>query len=169
MALSASPESLLSAVIGVLTGAICRSDMLPFKNYRLPGIVTRFASLFRPLIGATEPGFRSISALPEHGQASRGTHDANLNGDIDTAAMGLGGTTGLDGSGRSETPARNPTQEDIAQLTAMFPNATRMQIVNALSSTYVVLSWFCLHADSGQIERGSRCRETNPVIRCNGL
>jgi hypothetical protein len=172
MALSAPPESLISSAIGVITGALCRSDMLPFKAYRLPRWVNSIASLLRPLIGATEPGFRSISALPERGVGARGTDDEQLDGDVDATAMGLNGSAGFDGGvagGRNETTTRNPTQEEIAQLTSMFPSATRLQIVNALSSTYVVSLWFCLHADAAQIKRGSSCREADPIIGCNVL
>lgn len=176
MALSAPPESLLSSVIGIITGALCRSDMLPFKTYRLPRWTNSITSLLRPLIGATEPGFRSISALPERGVGARGADDEQLNGDVDAAAMGLNGSVGFDGGvagGRNENTTRNPTQEEIAQLTSMFPNATRMQIVNALSSTYVVSLWFCLHADPVQIKHGSSGREdfvilTDPIVCFDG-
>lgn len=138
MAISNPRESIISSVIGFITGALCRSDAFPFKSYRLPRWVNRLASLLRPIIGSTEPGFRSISALPEHGIASTRTYGPHGNGDLDASAVGLDPSIGFDsggGTGRGEGAPRAPAQEEIAQLTAMFPDATRLQIVNALSST----------------------------------
>jgi hypothetical protein len=132
MAVTSPPQSLLSAIIGILSGAACRSDLFPFKAYRLPRWIIKTASVFRPLIGATEPGFRSISALPE-----RGVNSTDLQGGTDEP---LGTNVRMENTGSLNTENnasqnRSPTQEEISQLTAMFPNATRVQILNALTST----------------------------------
>lgn len=107
--------------------------MLPFKGYRLPNWVNKTASILRPLIGSTEPGFRPAAVLPESGLASgRGTNttqEANHTGD---PTLGAELTSGV--ADTAATP-RSPTQEEITQLSAMFPEATRAQILNALSST----------------------------------
>jgi len=129
MALSAPPETPILSLLGLLAGAACRSDMLPFKDYRLPNWVNRFASVLRPLIGSTEPGFRPISALPENGLGggqTSGTQEANAR----PASTDL--TAGVTDAANAP---RNPTQEEITQLSAMFPSATRTQILNAISST----------------------------------
>ncbi|CAG8580583.1 5567_t:CDS:2 [Acaulospora colombiana] len=126
--------ALLVTIIGILSGAACRSDLFPFKAYRLPNWIIKIASAFRPLIGATEPGFRSISALPE-----RGVNSTDLQGSTDeplTTNVRMEDTGGVN-TENNAAPNRSPTQEEISQLTAMFPNATRVQILNALTSTYV--------------------------------
>lgn len=134
------PESIYLAAIGLITGAACRSDMLPFKSYRLPNWVNKTASIFRPIIGSIEPGFRPMSALPA--TRGSGTSTGRRSSDNNAATnVALDDPNGMPesvttGQREREAPSsRTPTQEEIAQLTSMFPNATRMQIVNALSST----------------------------------
>ncbi|KIM21968.1 hypothetical protein M408DRAFT_333168 [Serendipita vermifera MAFF 305830] len=133
MALSTPPESLILSVIGLLAGAACRSDMLPFKAYRLPNWVNQLASKLRPLIGSTEPGFRPVSAVPESGLGSGQAGDAQGTANAGDPSLGTDLTSGV-AAPTAATP-RTPTQEEIAQLTAMFPAATRAQILNALGST----------------------------------
>ncbi|KAG8790653.1 hypothetical protein FRC17_008870 [Serendipita sp. 399] len=130
LALHSAPESLALAAIGLMTGAACRSDLLPFKTYRLPNWVNKIGTALRPLIGSTEPGFRSFAALPELGMERE--HEAsNINSAVAGVELPESGNAGND---RNAAP-RQPTQEEITQLSTMFPNATRVQIVNAITST----------------------------------
>jgi hypothetical protein len=131
MALNSPPESLILSAVGLLTGAACRSDMLPFKAYRLPNWVNRIASVLRPLIGSTDPGFRPVSALPESGLAA----GSSTTGAQEATNAGPPPTDLTSGVTDTANAPRNPTQEEIAQLSAMFPSATRAQILNAIGST----------------------------------
>lgn len=138
LALINAPESIALATIGILTGAACRSDILPFKSYRLPSWINKVASAFRPLIGSTEPGYRPNSVLPELGQS--GTHvPTSSNGEaIGSAGVDIAEPSVMNRSpveAQNQTTGREPTSEEISQLSAMFPEATRVQIVNAISST----------------------------------
>ncbi|KAG8818041.1 hypothetical protein FRC19_010916 [Serendipita sp. 401] len=86
--------------------------------------------MFRPLIGSTDSGYRTYAALPELG-LERENETTNTNPTVE--GVGLPESADV-GNGGNVAP-RQPTQEEIAQLTAMFPNAARVQIVNAISST----------------------------------
>jgi hypothetical protein len=131
MALSSPPESLILSIVGLLTGAACRSDMLPFKAYRLPNWVNKIGSVLRPLIGSTDPGFRSVSALPENGLGA----GSSATGSQEAANAGPTPTDLTSGVTDTANAPRNPTQQEIAQLSAMFPSASRAQILNAIGST----------------------------------
>lgn len=131
MAFNSPPDSLILSGIGLLTGVACRSDMLPFNAYRLPNWVNKIASALRPLIGSTDPGFRPVSALPESELATR----SSVTGAQETTNPGPAPPDLTSGVPNTANAPRNPTQEEIAQLSVMFPSATRAQILNAIGST----------------------------------
>lgn len=66
LALSHLPGSGASALVGVLTGILYRSDIANLKAYRVSPQVVLFArNYLRPLIGTTRPQRRSNLALPD--------------------------------------------------------------------------------------------------------
>lgn len=158
LAISRLPGSALSAVIGILTGQIYRSDLAGLNTYRLPPSIIRFAGRFlSPLIGSLRPPRRSNRALPDDRRAGGPrTGSSQLNEEVITTAQtpgpsGTAATTGdttqprngpsvmrewvdeLTGrADRANAGLRAPTESEINHLTAMFPTLEREVVIGAL-------------------------------------
>ncbi|KAH8118396.1 hypothetical protein DFH11DRAFT_1502788 [Phellopilus nigrolimitatus] len=162
LALSQPPGSIAAAVIGILSGQLYRSDVLGLKAFRLPHSVQRLSSRFLlPLIGSTKPPRRTNRAFPEEGQSLRrpSTQTSQENTEVVTTAptapthpagstqlSGAASAAGLPGpsvmrewvdelTGRTERAAsglRVPSEAEISQLTSMFPDLRREDLVGAL-------------------------------------
>jgi len=158
LAISRLPGSALSAVIGILTGQIYRSDLAGLNTYRLPPSIIRFAGRFlSPLIGSLRPPRRSNRALPDDRRAGGPrTGSSQLNEEVITTTQtpgpsGTAATTGdttqprngpsvmrewvdeLTGrADRANAGLRAPTESEINHLTAMFPTLEREVVIGAL-------------------------------------
>ena len=163
LALSAVPGSFVSALIGIVAGQLYRSDLFNLKAYRLPSWLIRLSSKVAPYtIGSMRPPRRTNRAL----QGPRSSFGSGLfpraNGVMDedeepitTARQNpsLGGgdderggtTTSVmrdwvnELTGRDGPPSglRIPTEAEISQVSAMFPNVGRETVVGALQRRYV--------------------------------
>ncbi|KAF8607846.1 hypothetical protein BDV93DRAFT_487766 [Ceratobasidium sp. AG-I] len=158
---SHTPGSILAAVTGLATGALYRSDLTNLKSYRAPLKVTSFIS---SLVGSSRPPHLPARVIPgdrppfasEQVLTRRRVNDsAETNaGDATPAAEGAetrastgGSTGGSSGSvmrewveeltGRRDA-GRVPTAAEIAELTAVFPHASREEVVAALQRSHSV-------------------------------
>ncbi|KDQ29626.1 hypothetical protein PLEOSDRAFT_50529 [Pleurotus ostreatus PC15] len=162
LALSHLPGSGASALIGVLTGILYRSDIANLKAYRVSPQVVLFArNYLRPLIGTTRPQRRSNLALPD-GVATTPVVGASnsaetlLREEVVTTARRsdaspsseAAATTGpsvmrewvneLTGrTDRANAGIRVPTDAEVVQVSTMFPDLDRDVIVGALQRRYV--------------------------------
>ncbi|KAF4575236.1 hypothetical protein EYR40_005028 [Pleurotus pulmonarius] len=113
LALSHLPGSGASALVGVLTGMLYRSDIANLKAYRVSPQVVSFArNYLRPLIGTTRPQRRSNLALPDGvamapGAGASNTAETLLREEVVTTARRSeqGGTTTGDGASPSSEAA----------------------------------------------------------------
>lgn len=154
LAVSQLPGSFIAALLGILSGQIYRSDLLNLKTYRLPPWVIRFASSFLlPLVGSMRSPRRTNRALQDDRRSTNASSAAIASLDEDepittaqapapTTATRRDGTTTsvmrdwvneLTGSGdRAGLGLRVPTETEINQVAAMFPNVRRETVVGAL-------------------------------------
>jgi len=154
LAISQPWSSTTVAIIGILTGALYRSDIASLKSYRLSPLLVRLSSRFLlPLVGSMRAPRRTTRALPEERSTSRlPTNEAEP--EVITTARpppttpeatttGVAGASGTsvmrewvnELTGRTErasTGLRVPNDAEIAQLTSMFPDVQREVIVGAL-------------------------------------
>ncbi|KAF8838623.1 hypothetical protein BDN67DRAFT_971248 [Paxillus ammoniavirescens] len=150
LALGHVPGSLASACIGLLVGFIYRSEVINIKSWRVSPAVIRFSKRFLlPLVGSTRPPRRLNRARPERSEST----SEPMNEEVITTARpstpaaqtdSSPNTQGEAGSvmrewvneltGRTEDTARirTPTETEIAQVTAMFPDISREVIIGAL-------------------------------------
>lgn len=152
---SYTPGSLLAAFTGLATGALYRSDLTNLKSYRAPSqLVSAISSLVgssRPphlparVIPGDRPPFASEQILTRrraNDSTEINTGDATPTGERTETRTGTEGSTGgSSGSvmrewveeltGRRDG-ARVPTAAEIAELTAVFPHASREEVVAAL-------------------------------------
>ncbi|KAG6891319.1 hypothetical protein C0992_009200 [Termitomyces sp. T32_za158] len=157
-ALSRPPGSLAIAAIGILAGSIYRSDLATLKSYRLPPLVVHLATRFLlPLVGALRPPRRSNRALPDDVRARASTAGegegegeevvttarpappapSDTNNDNDSPAAAPSGSVmreWVDELTRAvPVPGiRVPSEDEIRQLTTMFPDVQRDVVVAAL-------------------------------------
>ncbi|KAI0322502.1 hypothetical protein OF83DRAFT_735601 [Amylostereum chailletii] len=144
--------------IGLITGALYRSDIISLKSYRLPPWILRFSSrhLF-PLLGDMHAPRRTNRAL---GDDSAPPTTINLDPEpeaVTTARSPLGATPPVTASretgtsvmrewvneltGRTERASRGlrvPSEAEIAQVTSMFPDLQRSVVVGALQRSPTV-------------------------------
>ncbi|KAF8914328.1 hypothetical protein CPB84DRAFT_1758985 [Gymnopilus junonius] len=158
LAISRLPGSALSAIIGVMTGQIYRSDLAGLNTYRLSPSIIRFAQKFLyPLIGSLRPPRRSNRALPDDLRTGGPRPDSSQhNEEVITTAQNQGpsGTPATAGdvaqprngpsvmrewvdeltgrADRANTGLRVPTESEISHLTAMFPTLEREVVIGAL-------------------------------------
>ena len=156
--ISQPPGSVAASAIGLLVGQLYRADVLGLKGFRVPRSVQRFATRFLlPLVGSTKPPRRSNRALPDDGQRQgRSSHSrAQENDEVITTAAAPAARpdnrsdapgAGIPGqsvvrewvdelTGRTERAAsglRVPSENEISQLTSIFSNLPREDIVRAL-------------------------------------
>lgn len=130
-----------------------RSELINIKTWRVSPAVIRFSKRYLlPLIGSTRPPRRLNLARPERRQEL-------VNDEVVTTARSPVSTTHTDGApsqaqgeagsvvrewvnelrGRTEDPARirTPSDAEIDQLAAMFPDISRELITRALQRTCV--------------------------------
>jgi len=153
LAFSAAPGSSVSALIGVVAGQLYRADLFSLKTYQLPPWLIRLSSSVAPyVIGSTRPPRRTNHALHEGSRASpasvfRTGEDegpittARRNPSLTTTDNSGGGTTTsvmrdwvneLTGRDGSSSGLRIPSEAEISQVSAMFPNVGRETVVGAL-------------------------------------
>ncbi|KIJ20457.1 hypothetical protein PAXINDRAFT_67213, partial [Paxillus involutus ATCC 200175] len=162
-ALGHVPGSLASACIGLLVGFIYRSEVINIKSWRVSPAVIRFSKRFLlPLVGSTRPPRRLNRARPERSEPT----SEPMNEEVITTARpstpaaqtdSSPNTQGEAGSvvrewvneltGRTEDTARirTPTETEIAQVTAMFPDISREVIIGALQRRYGQNRLSCVH------------------------
>ncbi|KAN0097204.1 hypothetical protein V8E55_001650 [Tylopilus felleus] len=151
LALGHLPGSLASAAIGLLVGFIYRSELINIKTWRVSPGVIRFSTRFLlPLIGSTRSPRWLNRARPDR-------QDELVNDEIITTARPSASTAQADGApsqaqgeagsvvrewvnelrGRTEDPARirTPSEAEISQLNAMFPDISRELVTRALQRT----------------------------------
>ncbi|KAF8558719.1 hypothetical protein OG21DRAFT_1503672 [Imleria badia] len=151
LALGHVPGSSTVACVGLLVGFIYRSELINIKTWRVSPAVIRFSMRYLlPLIGSTRPPRRLNLARPER-------REELVNDEIVTTARPPASTTQTDGApsqaqgeagsvvrewvnelrGRTEDPARirTPSEAEIDQLAAMFPDISRELITRALQRT----------------------------------
>ncbi|EJD01385.1 uncharacterized protein FOMMEDRAFT_88708 [Fomitiporia mediterranea MF3/22] len=162
LAISQPPGSLVSSLIGIVAGQLYRSDVLGLKTFRVPPTVRRLASRYLlPLIGSTKPPRLSNRAFPEDSHRLRRTpaQRSQENTEVVTTAPTPSSEDQADAqaasqpagtgparqsvmrewvdelTGRTERAAaglRVPSEGEINQLTSMFPDLRREDIVGAL-------------------------------------
>ncbi|KAH7912975.1 hypothetical protein BJ138DRAFT_1147175 [Hygrophoropsis aurantiaca] len=158
LAIGHLPGSFASALIGILSGLIYRSDFVNLKSWRLSPSVIRFARRFiLPVIGSTRSPRRSNRARPDIFQATSAPTSASLgNEEVITTARptitpvrnrnGEPGVIAGTGSsvmrewvneltGRTEQPGTGthvPSETEIGHLTGIFPDIQRDVIVGTL-------------------------------------
>lgn len=154
--ISQPPGSVAASAIGLLAGQLYRTDALGLKGFRLPRSLQRFASRFLlPLVGSTKPPRRTNRALPDDTQRQGRTRRTEENDEVITTAVtppvrpdnsADAVSTGIPGqsvvrewvdelTGRTERAAsglRVPSENEISQVTNMFSNLPREDIVRAL-------------------------------------
>ncbi|TFY69180.1 hypothetical protein EVG20_g3250 [Dentipellis fragilis] len=149
LALSQPWSTPIVALIGLLSGALYRSDLVGLKTYRLPPWFVRASSrILLPLVGTTRGPRRTNRALPENRVVvDEGEVVTTARPSRQTAAATAAGAAGGPGStsvmrewvneltGRAErasTGLRVPSEAEITQLMAMFPDVQRDVVVAAL-------------------------------------
>lgn len=165
LAVARLPGSGAAALIGILAGQIYRSDLINLKSYRLGptiiGLSTRYLSL---LLGFNRPPRRSNRAFPDASRRATGSRQVSPNDEVvttarpttgstnsrirTTAAAGAGGNSvvrdwvqGLTGRGDGTTAGvRIPPDNEITELTNMFPDISREAIIGALQRRYNIFT-----------------------------
>jgi hypothetical protein len=154
LAISHLPGSFIAALIGILSGQIYRSDIFNLKTYRLPPWVVRLASRFLlPLVGSMRSPRRTNRALPDDRPVTSVNSAAVASLDQDEPITTAQAPAGVRRDGPSTTSVmrdwvneltgsgdrglRVPTETEINQVTAMFPNVGRDTVVGALQRRYV--------------------------------
>ncbi|KAI0032938.1 hypothetical protein K488DRAFT_8710, partial [Vararia minispora EC-137] len=151
LAISQSWASTVLALIGFLTGAIYRAEIVNLKSFRLPNWLVRVSSKFLlPLIGDLRPPRRSPRALPDDSQTTPepepepittarqqpGRFSTNVNGTTRDAGASVMREWVNELTGRAERAStgirRVPPEAEIAQVMAMFPDLQRDVVVAAL-------------------------------------
>jgi membrane associated rhomboid family serine protease len=156
LALGHVPGSLASACLGLLVGFIYRSELINIKTWRVSPAVIRFSTRFLlPLVGSTRPPRLLNRARPE----PREPTSESIDEEVVTTARPPAPTTHTDSApsqaqgeagnvvrewvnelrGRTEDPARirTPSEVEISQVAAMFPDISRELITRALQRTCV--------------------------------
>ncbi|KAL5527445.1 hypothetical protein ACEPAG_6236 [Sanghuangporus baumii] len=148
LVISQPPGSAVAAFIGIISGQLYQSDILGLKAVRLPFMIRRLAKRYLlPLIGSTKPPRLSNRALPDHTQRLRRTilRPSQENTETVTTAAPSPSPDHTGHSvvrewvdeltGRTERAAaglRVPSETEISQVTSMFPDLRREDIVGAL-------------------------------------
>ncbi|KAF9651689.1 hypothetical protein BDM02DRAFT_3203887 [Thelephora ganbajun] len=165
LAFSSSPGSFVSALVGIVTGQLYRTDLFNLKAYELPPWLIRLSSSVAPyVIGSTRPPRRTNRALHEGSRtslasvprASAGAATDEDEGPVTTARRNTAGRRGdnprsgtttsvmrdwvneLTGRDGSSSGLRIPSEAEISQVSAMFPNVSRETVVGALQRRYVL-------------------------------
>ncbi|KAG6378971.1 hypothetical protein JVT61DRAFT_13259 [Boletus reticuloceps] len=151
LALGHVPGSLASACVGLLVGFIYRSELINIKTWRVSPAVIRFSTRYLvPLIGSTRAPRRLNRARPDRREESvndevvttaRPPTPTTQGDSVPSQAQGEAGSVVREWvnelRGRTEDPARirTPSEAEISQVTAMFPDISRELITRALQRT----------------------------------
>jgi hypothetical protein len=152
LAFSQPWSSTLLAGIGLLTGAIYRSDIANLKSFRLPPWLVLFsAKYFLPLVGDLRPLRRTSRALsdevneaqdpePSPITTRRPANEAPSNGEGNASVMRewVNEITGR--ADRASTGIRIPSEAEITQVMNMFPDVQRDVVVGALQRRCMLLA-----------------------------
>ncbi|CAE6485619.1 unnamed protein product [Rhizoctonia solani] len=156
--ISHMPGSALVTVTGLATGALYRSDITNLKSHRAPPWLV---SIVSSLVGTSRPPHMPRRAIPgerppfatERVLTRRRVNEpGEEENDGPTEANATGGTAGgVTGSGSGSVMrewvdeltgrrdgARVPTATEIAELTSVFPHASREEIIAALQRSQTV-------------------------------
>lgn len=150
MTVAYMPGSIVVTLTGLATGALYRSDLTNLKSYRTPSwIVATISSLVgssrpphmpRRAIPGERPPFATEQVLTRRRPNQATTEEVEGSGATRTE---IGSTNTGSGSGSvmrewveeltgRREGARVPTAAEIAELTAVFPHASREEVVAAL-------------------------------------
>ncbi|KAG8691715.1 hypothetical protein FRC11_011999 [Ceratobasidium sp. 423] len=156
--ISHMPGSMLVTLTGLAAGALYRSDITNLKSYRAPPWLVPIIS---SLVGSSRPPHMPRRAIPgerppfatervltrrrvnEPGEeASDGTTDVNTAGGAARSVTGSSSGSVMrewvdELTGRRDG-ARVPTAAEIAELTSVFPHASREDIIAALQRSQTV-------------------------------
>ncbi|KAJ1308441.1 hypothetical protein OPQ81_004146 [Rhizoctonia solani] len=156
--ISHMPGSMLVAAAGLATGALYRSDITNLKSYRAPPWLV---STITSLVGSSRPPHTPRRAIPgerppfateqvltrrrvneRREEESDSRADANAGGGAPRSATGSGSGSVMrewvdELTGRRDG-ARVPTAAEIAELTSVFPHASRADIIAALQRSQTV-------------------------------
>lgn len=156
MTIAYMPGSIVVALTGLATGALYRSELTNLKSYRTPPwIVSTITSLVgssrpphmpRRAIPGERPPFATEQVLTRRRANQTATEESEGGG---TTRTETGGANTGSGSGSvmrewveeltgRRDGARVPTAAEIAELTAVFPHASREEIVTALQRSQTV-------------------------------
>ncbi|CAE6487379.1 unnamed protein product [Rhizoctonia solani] len=156
--ISHMPGSMLVALTGLATGALYRSDITNLKSYRAP---PWFVSAISSLVGSSRPAHMPRRAIPgerppfatEQVLTRRRVNEPREedNNDHADGATAAGTARSVTGSGSGSVMrewvneltgrrdgARVPTATEIAELTSVFPHASREEIIAALQRSQTV-------------------------------
>lgn len=147
--------SLVSACLGLLVGFIYRSELINIKTWRVSPAVIRFSTRFLlPLVGTAhsprllnrarpEPREPTVESVNEVVTTARPPAPTTQTDSASSQAQGEAGSVVREWvnelRGRTEDPARirTPSEAEIAQVAAMFPDISRELITRALQRTCV--------------------------------
>ncbi|CAE7214099.1 unnamed protein product [Rhizoctonia solani] len=158
--ISHMPGSILVALTGLATGALYRSDITNLKSYRAPPWVV---SVVSSLIGSSRPPHLPRRAIPGErppfateqvltrrrvNEPREEENNDNNNTEANPATRTTRGVTGSSSgsvmrewvdelTGRRDG-ARVPTATEIAELTSVFPHASREEVIAALQRSQTV-------------------------------
>jgi len=154
LALGHVPGSLTSACVGLLVGVIYRSELVNIKTWRVSPAVIRFSMRFLlPLVGSTRPPRRLNRARPDRQEPTDELDNEEIittarpsvaptpTGSAPAPAQGEPGSVVREWvnelTGVTDEPARvrTPSETEISQLAAMFPDISRDVITRALQRT----------------------------------
>ncbi|QRW15854.1 CUE domain protein [Rhizoctonia solani] len=157
MVISHMPGSALVTLTGIATGALYRSDITNLKSYRAP---PWFVSTISSLVGASRaphmprraiPGERppfSTEQVVTRRRVNEPREESDVRTDVNTANGTARAATGSSSgsvmrewvdelTGRRDG-GRVPTAAEIAELTSVFPHASREEIISALQRSQSV-------------------------------
>jgi hypothetical protein len=150
------PGSVLVALTGLATGALYRSDLTNLKSYRAPPwLVSAISSVVEPsrpphMPRRAIPGERPPFATEQVLTRRRVNETANEAGESGATRGETGGRAGSTAGSSSGSVMREwvdeltgrrdggrvPTAAEIAELTSVFPHASREEVVAALQRRY---------------------------------
>ncbi|KAF8760235.1 Rhomboid family [Rhizoctonia solani] len=157
MVISHMPGSALVTLTGIATGALYRSDITNLKSYRAP---PWFVSTISSLVGLSRaphmprraiPGERppfSTEQVVTRRRVNEPREESDVRTDVNTANGTARAATGSSSgsvmrewvdelTGRRDG-GRVPTAAEIAELTSVFPHASREEIISALQRSQSV-------------------------------
>ncbi|KZW04146.1 hypothetical protein EXIGLDRAFT_716145 [Exidia glandulosa HHB12029] len=144
LALSQWPSSGVLALIGFFVGQLSRADT-GLKTYRIsPRLYNLLGSLILPFIGSTRPPRRSVLAMPADSTSAADdadepervtTQSATASGAAANAPSVVSQWVNELTATRQQPALRRVSDAEISQVSAMFQDIPRAQIVSALQQS----------------------------------